>query len=314
MLEIPNKSKFKIAVQLFGHLRTYKECYQSLKEHLLDKYDCDVFMHTWDTIDHSTQTWHSIHMENKNDNTSQLRSELEEIYNLKKIKIEHQEPKDTGLITAIASKISVYGMQCMFHSMTVVNSLREDYQQETGTQYDFVITLRPDLLLSEDFNIEYYLERMSEDEIGKAFFTYFFPMIGIWNDYKKIGASDIFYFAKPDIITNIFKHIETVVEKIKPDIKINFGPEVYFLELIQTLGYDIKLIKYNYNTEYIIKRPTSNKKEINKKTKKNFRLKISLKEFYLYLFANLSFNIIDLRLNLFNFFKLTICVGGNNDK
>lgn len=38
-----DKKNFKVAVQLFGHLRTYKECYQSLKEHLLDKYDCDVF-------------------------------------------------------------------------------------------------------------------------------------------------------------------------------------------------------------------------------------------------------------------------------
>ena len=32
-----DKKNFKIAVQLFGHLRTYKECYQSLKEYLLDK-------------------------------------------------------------------------------------------------------------------------------------------------------------------------------------------------------------------------------------------------------------------------------------
>ena len=42
-----NRYQLKIAVQLFGHFRTFEKCAQALKENLLDRYDCDVFIHTW---------------------------------------------------------------------------------------------------------------------------------------------------------------------------------------------------------------------------------------------------------------------------
>ena len=82
----------KIAVQIFGHLRTFKECFPFLKKNLLDKYDCDVFMHTWDTIDHSTKTWHNNFMPNTNDNVELIKEDLISLYKIKKLKIEHQNP------------------------------------------------------------------------------------------------------------------------------------------------------------------------------------------------------------------------------
>lgn len=294
----------KIAIQLFGHLRTYKECYLALKEYLLNNYDCDVFLHTWDTIDHSTKTWHNRFMPNAKDNTQDIVNELKSIYNLKDIKIEHQDIKDLGVINAINKDISIFGMQCMFHSMKEVNSLREKYQQENNVQYDFVITLRPDLKLTEQFNIEYYLQRMSNEDIDKSFFTYFFPMVGLWNDYKKIGASDIFFFAKPDVISNIFANINFVVDKIKP-ITIDFGPEVYFLELVKHLGYDINLIRYANNTEHLIKRPAVKKK--------NFSLRIRLKNSHLLMFPNLGYNILDFKFSIGKLFKIRICIGEDNE-
>ena len=48
----------KIAVCFFGHLRTFKECAKHIKHNLLDKYDCDLFMHTWSTYNHHTKTHH----------------------------------------------------------------------------------------------------------------------------------------------------------------------------------------------------------------------------------------------------------------
>ena len=298
----------KIAVQLFGHLRTYEECYPLLKQHLLDKYDCDVFMHTWDTIDHSTKTWHNRFMENAGSDTRSIEDKLKKIYSLKNLKIEHQNIEDLGVINAIDKDISIYGMRCMFHSMQAVNSLREEYQQQTGAKYDFVITLRPDLQLLEKFDLDYYLERMTEEEINNSFFTYFFPMLGLWNDFRKIGASDIFYFARPEVISNIFKNINYVVDKIQP-VKINFGPEVYFIELVEHLGYKVNLIKYAENTEFLIKRPTQSGKK-----KKNFAMKVSLKKSYLCLFQGMNFNILDFNLNLFNKMHIRICIGGSDDK
>ena len=49
----------KIAVQFFGHLRTFEKCAPSIQQHILSKFDCDVFMHTWSDTEHSTQTWHN---------------------------------------------------------------------------------------------------------------------------------------------------------------------------------------------------------------------------------------------------------------
>ena len=38
----------KIAVQIYGHLRTFEQTYKSIQKNLLSLYDCDVFLHTWD--------------------------------------------------------------------------------------------------------------------------------------------------------------------------------------------------------------------------------------------------------------------------
>ena len=202
-------------------------------------------------------------------------------------------------------------MNCMFHSMKSVNKLREEYQNETGVKYDFVITLRPDIQISENFSIEHYLERMSKEEIDSSFFTYFFPMVGLWNDLKKIGASDIFFFARPQVISNIFNNFDYVINKIKP-ITIDFGPEVYFLELVESLGYNVKLIKYASNTEFLIKRP--NKNEEHKKNKNN-RIKISLKNINIFLLQNLKYNIVIFKFCLFNnSFNLRFSIGRNDNE
>ena len=56
----------KIAVQFFGHLRTFMDCYNSINENLLNRYDADVFFYTWDRLDHNTKTWHQFHLANNN--------------------------------------------------------------------------------------------------------------------------------------------------------------------------------------------------------------------------------------------------------
>ncbi len=309
-MKIYSNKKLKIAIQLFGHLRTYKECYKSLKKFILNKYDCDVFMHTWDTIDHCTQTWHNNTMQNPNMSILKIVDELKNIYNLKDIQIEKQIVKDMGNICAINKNISIFGIHSMFHSMISVNNLREKYEKNNNINYDFVITLRPDLLLNEDFNIDYYIERLSQDEINKCFFTYCFPMVGVWNDYKRIGATDIFFFGKPTIISNIFANINKIYDKFQPDLNINFGPEYYFLNLIEELNYKINFIKYSDNNVSIIKRQNLSER---KKTKL-IKLKISLKNTYFYIFPNSKYNYLNLKINFFNFFKFHLCIGSTHDK
>jgi hypothetical protein len=39
----------RVAVCISGELRTYKENYESLKKNILDPYDADVFLSSWNT-------------------------------------------------------------------------------------------------------------------------------------------------------------------------------------------------------------------------------------------------------------------------
>ena len=40
----------KIAICISGQPRNFKQSYPILKEYFLDKYDCDVYFHTWKTL------------------------------------------------------------------------------------------------------------------------------------------------------------------------------------------------------------------------------------------------------------------------
>jgi hypothetical protein len=45
----------KIAICISGQPRAYAQGYEYLKRNLLDKYDCDIFIHTWNNIVYGTK-------------------------------------------------------------------------------------------------------------------------------------------------------------------------------------------------------------------------------------------------------------------
>jgi len=149
--------KMKIAVQLYGHLRTFRECAPALKEHFLDHYDCDVFIHTWDTLDHTTKAWHKLN-EGKEVielNTDDIKKELQQLYNPQGIIIETQDKTDLGNITDNYGQVySIFAIRCMMQTMKKANSLRMAYQNENDKKYDYVLCTRPDVFLKEPFVLE----------------------------------------------------------------------------------------------------------------------------------------------------------------
>lgn len=48
----------KLAILLFGHMRTFEYSGQFFMKNVAEYYDCDIFIHTWDTIDSQTKSWH----------------------------------------------------------------------------------------------------------------------------------------------------------------------------------------------------------------------------------------------------------------
>ena len=193
----------KIAVQLFGHLRTYDKCFKALQKHFLFRYECDVFMHTWSTLDHATETWHNHKMSAASAPTNNLAHKLKKNYMLKELEIEHQLIENLGTINAVGKDISIFGIKTMFHSMKRADCLRRRYEQQTGANYDFFVVIRPDVLLKKDFILEEYIERLSEAEVNQTVFTTGFPMVGVLSNLDYWGATDVLFFAKPNVLDRV---------------------------------------------------------------------------------------------------------------
>jgi len=103
-----------------------ENCYESVKEHIIDKNDVDVFFHTWD-----------IEFEKK----------LVEKYNPKLYKVQKQKifkevikgPKDR-----------VQAHYSRWYSAREVNKLKLQYEEENNFRYDLVLSTRFDIFWTID--------------------------------------------------------------------------------------------------------------------------------------------------------------------
>lgn len=138
----------KIAVLLFGHLRTFEFCSKYLKKFVLDKYNCDVFIHTWDEIDSQTVSWNNKTNVKQNIN-EQIKEKMLAFYSPVSYKISKQIEKPEIIVTSdiTGKKTSLNGMNFMFESLNEANNLRKEYEKETNTKYDLVFVTRPDIAI-----------------------------------------------------------------------------------------------------------------------------------------------------------------------
>ena len=56
-----------LAVQLFGHLRTFEKTFNSFYNNVVKPnedagYSIDIFIHTWDEFECTTQQWHNCNL------------------------------------------------------------------------------------------------------------------------------------------------------------------------------------------------------------------------------------------------------------
>ena len=85
----------RLAIQFFGHTRTYKKTYESffkniVEPNLKDGWEVDIFIHTWDMSSSSDKSWHNgmdlfdINPLNQNDI-----EDIKRIYSPKSFLVEH---------------------------------------------------------------------------------------------------------------------------------------------------------------------------------------------------------------------------------
>jgi hypothetical protein len=178
----------KIAVCISGQMRTFEEAAISLKKEIFDKYDCDIFIHTWnergittdvnrlfpkgmnsyfleDVVNDSKlfmQKYNLLFNDILDENTINKEKLLETYSNVKGVVIE-ETPKD------YEKTKSLYNVQypkylqelyprryhnlAMFYKIYQCNELKKAYEIENNFEYDIVIRIRPDVSLTSEFTI-----------------------------------------------------------------------------------------------------------------------------------------------------------------
>lgn len=126
----------KLAICFMGHLRTYKQTYESFLENVLKPNlkdamweEIDIFIHTWDTFEKSGFAWHEQNKEIDGVKiTEQVICEVKQIYKPKKMLVETLM-QDRGMHLSIERS----------------QKLALEYEKEQNISYDYIMVTRPDL-------------------------------------------------------------------------------------------------------------------------------------------------------------------------
>lgn len=281
----------KIAIQLFGHLRTFEFTFETFKKNVLepnieDGYEIDIFIHTWNEIDHKTINY-------RNQNEKVLTSEalpqkyidkVYELYNPKKLLIEPQRDVDEYIISEKIGgfKRSIKGCLNMAYTLYKSSELRRNYALENKINYDFVIVTRPDIYFKKPFRIEGFLSVHKQlnlpAPVEKGLFYAFNPF-GRGNGIEEpqmITGSDLIYFAHPENMDKATSLYENFDENI--DVNNFYCMEHWWAEYWKKQGLAPYPIKYRHVPEFEVIQNEEAKKKLYRdntiaapKSKRNFK-------------------------------------------
>jgi len=155
--DIVDKKKKKIALCLSGYLRTFKECYPSIVENVIQDHDVDIFIHTYDKISNFVSHSYDI------DNSDNLNLDhdvdtdfLKSIPNVKTIVIEKFDDIKWKFdeMNKKLDNLYTYSVFAYLYKIYKCNELKKDYEKSNNFIYDTVIRTRGDQIFTKkiDFN------------------------------------------------------------------------------------------------------------------------------------------------------------------
>ncbi|MDY6509617.1 MAG: hypothetical protein ACN6NY_01325 [Acinetobacter faecalis] len=309
------QNKLKVAVCFFGHLRSYTQCAPFFNANFFKYHDCDLFMHTWSTLDHSTQTWHNL----KATNGEICRDSIINAYtDFKEIKIEKQIPKDFGVINIqrnnsdSKSQMAIFGIDAVLYSMRESFKLCENYMLKNEVNYDFILFIRPDIWLKTPLKLLDLLGDVSSENVAKGFFTFGSPIGGVTDlSFSNMRAVDLCFFAKPSVIKETIENNSLIVDRLTPNMVINYCPEVNLINLVREKGFKpYRIESYRELINWEILRAKSAMKFY----KKILKVHIKKDKILLRILPYMMISIINIRVNLFKSFTVAISFGHNNDQ
>lgn len=203
-----DNTKKRIAIQLYGYLRSYKDCRDSFFKHLVEPiqkagYEVDIFMHSWDFVERQVTSWNT---EKTNANTeppakTPPKDELIALYGLKSIDITPQvQSADDEKFLAIRwrCKYRYKSLANAYFSVYSVNQLRLNYEAQNDINYDFVIVTRPDLFWHKPFSLVFLGDGSMWGKNHKNKLFGFYTVVD-----SEQGGLDMLYMSHPNTINAI---------------------------------------------------------------------------------------------------------------
>jgi len=202
----------RVALCLSGQARFLEACYtESMKPHILDALNPDVFIHTWDVSDKVGQPFI-----NGSDHamggpiTENLMEQMLTLYKPTKHVIEPQVVFEAGKWSGrVMPGIKSDHMYSMFYSVQQSNLLKKLYEQENNFKYDWVIRIRFDMALPSG---PLPLESLDNNKLWVA--TGCFDNVNGYLDSFGYSSSDVM-----DTYADTFNHIDDITNN-NPDMRI----------------------------------------------------------------------------------------------
>jgi hypothetical protein len=140
----------KVAIVLTGHMRCWKQVYPNFKQRLVERYDPDIFIETWeDEAYWDPHSQHGIVKDAPKVNFDDLRNTYRPIA----MRFDSYEKYQTSFEERSKQYSNFYHVPKNIISMLFKLGrgilMLEDYMFLTGKTYDLVIRMRPDLIFNE---------------------------------------------------------------------------------------------------------------------------------------------------------------------
>lgn len=230
-----------------------------------DGYEIDVFIHTWDQIDHNTVSYREDGTTAPVRLSDEQTARVKEFYHPKELSIEPQRERAELLMTEKVGgkfKRSIRGCLNMAYTLARSSELRREYERRTGTKYDYVIVTRPDIIFHKELRIDDFLDSyrvFNLDEPQNALFH----GVGLWGrphkieDDRLMAGTDLVFLGRPEninIATSIYDGFE---RNINPDDF--YCMEVWLRSFWRDKGLAPFMIRFRHGPEFdVLKVPISN--------------------------------------------------------
>lgn len=258
----------RVALCISGQMRGYLKAYPSVKKNIIDVFNPDIFIHTWDDIGMSNNLHrralphpmtHYLSKKLINDSSyflslfthfsAQINSQsmvkeadLRKLYNPKACVVEKSPPSeeyDDFFGFAVPSQMSkkqpkTRWSRNLFYKIFKCNELKKDFEKQNNFKYDLVIRLRPDLSIGE----------VISPQIDKDTLYYRYRTINI--SYQ---IADQYFYADShtmDKVCDTYNHIEDLWKQYN-DTEVNhkyYWAEGLLFTYVQQYHPEVKLIPY----------------------------------------------------------------------